>query len=155
MYTCVYVYIHTYTYAFFKKKSTHHQSPTCFLYWAIYTAYYIYVHIYNIYFNNYIQVMTHRIYSFPRWQREGKFTNSSQRKYCEPSQQELDTPSEKEGQQQKSPVTHYSSWAVRMQTRADGPTLPGRLKQVWELSYPGHAQIWDSQRRSRGRLSGP
>lgn len=50
---------------FFKKRSTHHQSPTCFLYWAIYTAYYIYVHIYNIYFNNYIQVMTHRIYSFP------------------------------------------------------------------------------------------
>lgn len=29
-------------------------------------SYYIYVHIYNIYFNNYIQVMKHRIYSLPR-----------------------------------------------------------------------------------------
>lgn len=98
---------------FFLKKGQHITS----LLHAFYTEQYVH-------FNNYIQVTTHRIYSFPPMAKKRQI----HKRFIEEVLRAQPTgagPSEEGGQQQESPVTHSSSWAVRMQTRADGPTLPG------------------------------
>lgn len=100
---------------FFKKVNTLPVLYMLSILSNIYTAYYIYVHIYNIYFNNYIQVMKHRIYSFPRTakgkQIHKQFTEGvlgAQATRAEPSEVR------RQQQQQQTPSHPWLSTGMRM-----------------------------------------